>query len=57
MNPKYPFYKKSKPLNKTHISLNENVFSLIKRVKQLSVSLGDFFIPITARSDSVCEIV
>ena len=35
MNPKYIF-SRSKLLNKTHISSNENVFSLIKRVKHLA---------------------
>ena len=34
MNPKY--FSRSKLLNKTHISLNENVFSFIKRVKHLA---------------------
>ena len=35
MNPKYIFFKRSNLL-KTYISLNENAFSLIKRVKHLA---------------------
>ena len=41
MNPKYLFCEKSKLLNESHISLHENVFLLIKRVKHLS-ELSDF---------------
>ena len=40
VRPKY-FFKRSKLLNESHIFLNENVFSLNKRVKHLS-ELSDF---------------
>ena len=42
-NPKYVFYR-SKLLNETHISLNEDVFPLNKKVKYLS-EFSDFLLP------------
>ena len=43
MKPQY-FFKRSKLLHETHISLNGDVFFLDKRVKHLS-ELSDFLLP------------